>query len=224
MKNIMVKMSIIMRAVKHLYDLRKMPKTMRQLGLVQFFSWFALFGMWVFYNRFYCDTYFWLPVSDKSSKMYTKRRIGRDVYISVYNGVSAAYALMLPSIAAKIGRKRTHTVNLIIGGIGLISFFFAPNKEILIFSMAWCWHSVGKHISYALCNSFQFYTSRQDGYLHGYLQFLYNHTTNYQWNFWKPLVKYVYNDQPIYALLMSGIFMLCSAVSVIYVYDPALLV
>jgi maltose/moltooligosaccharide transporter len=36
-----------------------------------------------------------------------------------------------------------------------------------------------------------------------------------------PMVKHMYNNQPVYALIMAGVFMLCAAVSVIYVYDPA---
>jgi maltose/moltooligosaccharide transporter len=35
-----------------------------------------------------------------------------------------------------------------------------------------------------------------------------------------PMVKHIYNSQPVYALVMAGVFMLCAAVSVIYVYDP----
>jgi maltose/moltooligosaccharide transporter len=35
------------------------------------------------------------------------------------------------------------------------------------------------------------------------------------------IVSHLYNGQPIYAIVLAGIFMLCAAVSVIYVYDPA---
>jgi maltose/moltooligosaccharide transporter len=202
-------------------DLRKMPKTMRQLGLVQFFSWFALFGMWVFTTDSIATHIFGLPVSDKSSKMYHEAQDWTGVIFSVYNGVSAAYALMLPSIAAKIGRKRTHTVNLIIGGIGLISFFFAPNKEFLIFSMACvgiAWASILAMPYVILSSSIP---PGKMGIYMGIFNFFITIPQIINGIFGSPLVKYVYNDQPIYALLMSGIFMLCSAVSVIYVYDPA---
>ena len=39
-----------------------------------------------------------------------------------------------------------------------------------------------------------------------------------------PMVKNVYNNQPVYAIVLAGIFMLCAAVSVVYVYDPAAIV
>ena len=108
---------------------------MKQLGLVQFFSWFALFGMWVFTTDTIATHIFGLPVTDKSSEMYREAQKWTGIIFGVYNGVSAIYALLLPSIARKVGRKKTHAISLFIGGLGLISIFFAPNVEFLIFSM-----------------------------------------------------------------------------------------
>lgn len=202
-------------------DLAKMPKTMKQLGLVQFFSWFALFGMWVFTTDTIATHIFHLPVSDKSSKTYHEAQDWTGVIFSVYNGVSAVYALLLPSIAAKIGRKRTHSINLIIGGIGLISIFFAPNKEFLIFSMACvgiAWASILAMPYVILSSSIP---SGKMGVYMGIFNFFITIPQILNGLVGSPMVEKVYGNQPVYALVMAGVFMLCAAVSVIYVYDPA---
>ncbi|MBO9571263.1 MAG: MFS transporter, partial [Chitinophagaceae bacterium] len=89
-------------------DFAKMPRTMKQLGLVQFFSWFALFGMWVFTTDSISTHIFGLPIDDKSSEMYRKAQAWTGIIFGVYNLVSAIYALCLPAIASRIGRKKTH--------------------------------------------------------------------------------------------------------------------
>jgi maltose/moltooligosaccharide transporter len=201
-------------------DFARMPRTMKQLGLVQFFSWFALFGMWVFTTDSIATHIFGLPVEDKSSEMYRKAQSWTGIIFGVYNLVSAIYALFLSSIAGKIGRKRTHALSLIIGGIGLISFFFAPNKEFLIFSMACvgiAWASILAMPYVILAGSIP---AGKMGIYMGIFNFFITIPQILNGIVGGPLVKNVYNNQPVYALVLSGIFMLCAAVSVIYVYDP----
>jgi maltose/moltooligosaccharide transporter len=201
-------------------DVKKMPRTMKQLGLVQFFSWFALFGMWVFTTDSIATHIFHLPVEDKSSKMYREAQDWTGVIFAVYNGVSAAYALCLPAIAARLGRKQTHALSLIIGGIGLISFFFAPNKEFLIFSMACvgiAWASILAMPYVILSGSIP---AGKMGIYMGIFNFFITLPQILNGIIGGPMVKNVYNNQPVYAIVLAGIFMLCGAVSVIYVYDP----
>jgi maltose/moltooligosaccharide transporter len=104
-------------------DFRKMPRTMKQLGLVQFFSWFALFSMWVFTTPAVAHHIYKLPIDDNSSDSFREAGTYVGFIFGIYNGVSAIYALLLPSIAARFGRKRTHAFSLICGGIGLISMY-----------------------------------------------------------------------------------------------------
>ncbi len=201
-------------------DLRKMPKTMKQLGLVQFFSWFALFGMWLFTTDSIATHIFGLPITDKSSSSYHDAQDWTGVIFGVYNGISAVYALMLPAIAKKIGRKRTHSINLIIGGIGLISIFFAPNKEFLIFSMVCvgiAWASILAMPYVILAGSIP---AGKMGIYMGIFNFFITIPQIINGIVGSPMVVHVYNNQPVYALVLAGIFMLCAAVSVIYVYDP----
>jgi len=201
-------------------DLKKMPRTMKQLGLVQFFSWFALFGMWVFTTDTIATHVMGLPIEDKSSDMYRKAQSWTGVIFGVYNLVSALYALLLPTIANKIGRKRTHALSLIIGGIGLISIYFAPSKEFLIFSMICvgiAWASILAMPYVILSSSIP---AGKMGIYMGIFNFFITIPQILNGIIGGPMVKNVYNNQPVYALVLAGIFMLCAALSVIYVYDP----
>lgn len=201
-------------------DLRRMPRTMKQLGLVQFFSWFALFGMWVFTTDSISTHIFGLSIDDKSSKAYREAQDWTGVIFAVYNAVSAVYALCLPAIAARIGRKKTHALSLVIGGIGLISFFFAPSKEFLVFSMACvgvAWASILAMPYVILSGSIP---AGKMGIYMGIFNFFITLPQILNGIVGGPMVKNLYNNQPVYALVMSGVFMLCAAVSVIYVYDP----
>jgi maltose/moltooligosaccharide transporter len=201
-------------------DFRNMPRTMKQLGLVQFFSWFALFGMWVFTTDSIATHIFGLPVTDKSSKLYREAQDWTGVIFGVYNLVSAFYALLLPTIANNIGRKKTHALSLIVGGIGLISFFFAPSKEFLIVSMACvgvAWASILAMPYVILSSSIP---AGKMGIYMGIFNFFITIPQILNGVLGGPMVKNIYNNQPIYALVLSGIFMLCAAASVVYVYDP----
>ncbi|RYZ26273.1 MAG: MFS transporter, partial [Sphingobacteriales bacterium] len=201
-------------------DLVRMPRTMKQLGLVQFFSWFALFGMWVFTTDSIATHIMGLPIDDTSSKEYREAQEWTGVIFGVYNAVSTIYALLLPSIAARIGRRKTHAMSLLVGGIGLISFYFAPNKEFLIFSMICvgiAWASILAMPYVILASSIP---PGKMGIYMGIFNFFITLPQILNGIVSGPMVKHLYNNQPVYALTTSGIFMLCAAASVIYVYDP----
>ncbi|MFT3946763.1 MAG: MFS transporter [Agriterribacter sp.] len=201
-------------------DFSRMPKTMKQLGLVQFFSWFALFGMWVFTNDAVATHTYGLPIDDKSSDAYRSAGDWVGLLFSVYNGVSAVYALLLPFIAAKIGRKLTHAFSLVCGGIGLIAIYFISDPDMLILPMIGigiAWASILAMPYVILSGSIP---AGKMGIYMGIFNFFITIPQLINGIIGGPIVKHIYNNQPIYALVMSGIFMLCAAVSVIYVYDP----
>ncbi|HXB93823.1 MAG TPA: MFS transporter, partial [Puia sp.] len=110
-------------------DFLQMPRTMRQLGLVQFFSWFAMFSMWAFMSPAVATHVFGL-----SSNGYVHTKAGNDAgnivgnAFGVYNAVGALFALCLTPMARKLGRKSTHALALLAGGIGLISIFFVRGQ------------------------------------------------------------------------------------------------
>ena len=116
-------------------DFKNMPKTMKQLGLVQFFSWFALFLMWVYSTSAIAQHIYGLPIDDSSSETYQNAGNWVGILFGVYNFVSAIFAFFLPRIADSIGRKKTHAFCLVCGGLGLLSVYFLPTATSLILSM-----------------------------------------------------------------------------------------
>ncbi|RZL06735.1 MAG: MFS transporter [Hymenobacter sp.] len=105
-----------------------MPRTMRQLAIVQFFSWLALFSMWIYATS--AITHYVYHTSDPTSKLYNEGADWWNVCQSVYNGVSALAALSLPFIARVTSRRATHLLCLTAGGLGLISIYFIGNYPI----------------------------------------------------------------------------------------------
>jgi maltose/moltooligosaccharide transporter len=177
--------------------------------------------MWVYTTDSIATHIFGLPVSDKSSDLYREAQSWTGIIFGVYNLVSAGYALLLPRIARSIGRKKTHALSLIVGGVGLLSFYFAPNKEFLIFSMACvgvAWASILAMPYVILSSSIP---AGKMGIYMGIFNFFITIPQIINGIVGGPIVKNIYNNQPVYALVLSGLFMICAAVSVIYVYDPA---
>ena len=110
-----------------------MPRTMRQLALVQFFSWLALFSMWIYATPAITSHVY--HTSDTTSKLYNEGADWVNVCFSVYNGVSALAALALPYVARATSRRVTHLICLTAGGLGLISIYFIQNPQLLLVSM-----------------------------------------------------------------------------------------
>lgn len=114
-------------------DLLSMPKIMKQLCWVQFFSWSALFIMWIFTTPVVAQYVFDAPNAQSPKFNEAGNWVG--VLMSIYNGVSAIAALfLLPLLANKFGRAKTHMICLIIGGLSYASFFVLHDKYSLIIS------------------------------------------------------------------------------------------
>jgi maltose/moltooligosaccharide transporter len=103
-------------------DFNTMPRTMVQLAYVQFFSWFALFAMWIYTTP--AVTSYIFHSTDPKSKSYGD---GADLVSKLfgdYNGIAALAAIALPFVAKYTSRRITHLIALTCGGIGLISILF----------------------------------------------------------------------------------------------------
>ena len=110
-----------------------MPTTMLQLAVVQFFTWVALFSMWIYTTAGVAQNTF--GTIDTTSKTYQDAGDWVGVMFMVYNGVAAFTAFLLPLLAKRIGRKFTHMLCLIVGGIGLISLLYIKDKYVLLVPM-----------------------------------------------------------------------------------------
>lgn len=119
--------------VEVITDLMNMPKTMKQLAIVQFFSWFALFAMWIYSTSAVTSHIY--GATDTTSKLYNDGADWVGVLFSVYNGFAAMVAFGLPVLAKLTSRKMAHAIALVCGGLGLVSFYVVKDPDILIISM-----------------------------------------------------------------------------------------
>jgi maltose/moltooligosaccharide transporter len=117
-----------------LWSLAEMPATMKQLAVVQFFTWFALPCMWQFFSVSIARHVFSAP--NEQSPLFAAATEWGGLCFAAYNVVCFLVAFMLPGLAKKLGRKSVHMFALICGGIGLISVLFITNKWMLFASMA----------------------------------------------------------------------------------------
>lgn len=200
-------------------DFKHMPRTMKQLGLVQFFSWFALFSMWVFTTDAVATHVYGLTGDYSRTVAYNEAGNKVSSAFGTYNLVSMFYALLLPSIAGKIGRKLTHALSLIAGGIGLISIYFITDSSMLNLSMigvGLAWASILSMPYVILSGSIP---AGKLGIYMGIFNFFITlpQITNSLIGGW--IVKHLYDGRPIYAIVLAGFFLLCAAVSVLFVYD-----
>jgi maltose/moltooligosaccharide transporter len=124
-------------------DLNHLPATMKKLAVIQFFSWFALFSMWIYTTPALAQHIY--GTEDTSSAAYNKMGNWVGVLFAWYNGFAALFAFLLPVLSKKYSRPITHMIALIAGGLGLISFYLFKNENYLIISMAgigFAWASI----------------------------------------------------------------------------------
>jgi maltose/moltooligosaccharide transporter len=202
-----------------MYDFQHMPKTMKQLGLVQFFSWFALFSMWVFTTDAVATHVYGLTGDYANTVAYNEAGNKVSSAFGVYNLVAMFYALLLPAIARKIGRKATHAFSLMAGGVGLISIFFIKDPAMLTFSMigvGLAWASILAMPYVILSGSIP---AGKLGIYMGIFNFFITLPQIVNGVFGGSIVKHIYGGQSIYAIVLAGFFLFCAAISVLFVYD-----
>jgi len=116
-----------------LISLKEMPKTMIQLAVVQFFSWFALFAMWIYTTSAVTSHIY--GTSDPTTPLFNEGADWVGVLFAAYNGFAAAASFLLPVIAKRTSRKTVHMISLFCGGLGLISFLVIHDPMMLLLSM-----------------------------------------------------------------------------------------
>lgn len=119
--------------VQIINDFQDMPDTMKQLASVQFFSWFALFSMWIYTTAAVTEHIY--GTTDTSSELYNTGANWVGVCFAVYNGVAAAVAFLIPILAKRTSRKMAHIICLLLGALGLGSIFFVSTPNALLVSM-----------------------------------------------------------------------------------------
>jgi maltose/moltooligosaccharide transporter len=124
-------------------DLHAMPAAMRQLAVVQFFSWFGLFCMWLFTTA--AVTHHHYGTTDTASALWNEGANWVGVLFAAYNGFAALAAIAIPAMARRFGLRASHLVNLWLGGLGLLSIAFIRDPQWLLLSMVgvgFAWASI----------------------------------------------------------------------------------
>jgi maltose/moltooligosaccharide transporter len=114
-------------------DLAQMPVQMKQLALAQFFTWIALFIMWIYTTP--VVTQYVYGSTDTTSATYNAGADWVGVMFAFYNGVAALAAFLLPVLAKRIGNARTHMVCLLAGAAGFAALLVIRDKYGLLLPM-----------------------------------------------------------------------------------------
>lgn len=124
-------------------DMFSMPPTMRGLVIVQFFSWFALFALWIYATAAVTTHHF--GTLDTSSQAFNDGADWVGVLFAIYNGVAALAAIIIPFAAARLGRRAAHAFNLVLGAVGLFSFLWISDPALLwmpMIGVGFAWASI----------------------------------------------------------------------------------
>ena len=114
-------------------DIQAMPTVMRRLAVVQFFSWFALFSMWIYTTQTVTSIHF--GSSDPTSAAYNEGANWVGILFAAYNLFAALWAIFIPKLVTLIGVRKAHLINLILGGLGLLSIPYIKDPQLLLLSM-----------------------------------------------------------------------------------------
>ena len=116
-----------------LNDFQDMPHTMKQLAWVQFFSWFALFAMWIYTTPAVTSHVY--GTTDTTSALYNEGANWVGVGFGTYNGVAAVVAFAIPVLARRTSRRAAHAICLVCGALGLLSILMLKDPRYLLGSM-----------------------------------------------------------------------------------------
>jgi len=116
-------------AAEIMHSISHMPKRMKQLALVQFFTWPGLFLMWFYYSTAVARNIF--GAANEKDVLYTKGVEFAGLTLSFYNVIAFLFALVIPVIANRLGRKLTHSICLLCGAAGLIAVGFVKERYML---------------------------------------------------------------------------------------------
>lgn len=198
-------------------DLFHMPTAMRQLAVVQFFSWFALFAMWIYTTAAVTSRHY--GSTDTSSRAFNDGADWVGVLFASYNGFAALAAFLIPVLAARLGRRGAHLVCMVCGGIGLMSFTVIADPRWLLLSMVGvgiAWASI-LSVPYAILSSAL--PSNKMGVYMGIFNFFIVIPQILAASVIGLLVKVLFGGEAIYALVLGGVFLIVGGLLTLRVED-----
>lgn len=199
-------------------DLQQMPDEMRKLAVVQFFSWFALFAMWIYTTAAVTEIHF--GSTDTSSAAYNEGANWVGVLFGAYNGFAAIAAIVIPFLVRWFGLRFSHMLNVSLGGAALLSFALIRDPNWLLLSMVgvgFAWASILSLPYSLLSNSVP---AQKMGVYMGIFNFFIVIPQLMAASTLGFLLKTFFDTKPIYALVIGGVSLIVSGLFVLRVSEP----
>jgi maltose/moltooligosaccharide transporter len=196
-----------------------MPRVMKQLAVVQFFSWFALFAMWIYGTAGVTSHHY--GTVDTASAAYNDGADWVGVLFACYNGFAAIAAIAIPFVAGSLGCRRCHLLNLALGGVGLISFLFIDDSRLLLVSMVGvgiAWASI-LSLPYALLSNNL--PAKKMGVYMGIFNFFIVIPQIVAASILGLMVEHLFDGRAIYALVAGGVCMILAGLATLLVDKDA---
>lgn len=201
-------------------DLFHMPETMKKLAFVQFFSWFPFFGMWTYTTS--AITSYHYQTDDTTSALYNQGADWVGVLFSTYNLASVVAAIIIPLVVRWFNLRIAHMINLTLGGLGFIAFLLIKQPSMLIYPMiaiGFAWASI-LSVPYALLSNAV--PIKKMGLFMGIFNFFIVLPQILAASILGFLITKVFDNQPIYALVIGGFSMLLAGILTLRVKEPVI--
>lgn len=199
-------------------DLANMPLAMRQLAPVQFFSWLALFAMWIYTTAAVAQVHF--GTTDPQSEAFNRGANWVGVLFAAYSGFAALAAVVIPWMVKRLGLRVSHLINLWAGAAGLLSFVVIHDPDWLLLSMVgvgFAWASIVS-LPYALLSDSV--PAAKMGLYMGVFNFFIVIPQLVAASLLGFLLRVLFGGAPIYALVLGGIALICAGLLVLRVAEP----
>jgi maltose/moltooligosaccharide transporter len=199
------------------HDFLTMPKTMIQLAVVQFFSWFALFSLWIYTTA--AVTAHIYGTSDTTSALYNEGADWVGILFAVYNGFAALIAFALAPMAKRTSRKFVHAFALVCGGLSYIAIYFMSDPNMLVLSMigiGFAWASILSMPYAILAGSLP---AKKMGLYMGIFNFFIVIPQIIAASMLGFVTRNWFNGEAIYSLMLGGGAMIIAALSMYFVDD-----
>ena len=202
-------------------SIREMPATMRQLAVVQLFTWLGLFCMWLFFVPATARHVF--GATDPRSPAYTQGMEWGGFAFAFYSITCFIVALVLPKLAAVSSRKAVHAGALVCGAVGLLSVYLIHDRYLLIASMVGvgiAWASI-LSMPYAILSTAL--PAHRMGVYMGVFNFFIVIPEIIAALAFGPLIRTVFGadnaNAPLYVVMLGGVCLLTAAACVAFVQD-----
>ncbi len=202
-----------------MHDLFHMPKVMKQLAVVQFFSWFAMFAMWIYGTPGVTSHHY--GTGDPASAAYNDGANWVGILFGAKFGVAAIAAMFIPAMAKRLGCRVSHLVNMCIGGVGLVSFLFIEDPTMLAVSMVGvgiAWASI-LSLPYALLSSNL--PANKMGIYMGIFNFFIVIPQLVAASILGLVIREFFGQQSIYGLVVGGVLMVVAGLTALLVDKSA---